>query len=59
MVRQVPQAGVDGASGDARSRGYFVVTSGTIADELINELHHEQEGEPIHQDDGRFQIDPS
>src|SRR3954451_551927 len=36
------------------ARGYLTVTSGTIADEMINE----QEGEPV-EDDGRFQIDPS
>ena len=41
------------------ARGYFAVTSGTITDELINEYINEQEGEPVHEDDGRFQIDPS
>jgi putative transposase len=39
--------------------GYFAVTSGTIPDELINEYINEQEGEPVHEDDGRFQIDPT
>src|SRR5580693_2792929 len=39
------------------ARGYFAVTSGTITDELINEYINEQEGEPVHEDDGRFQID--
>ena len=28
-------------------------------DELINEYINEQEGEPVHEDDGRFQIDPT
>ena len=28
-------------------------------DELINEYINEQEGEPVHEDDGRFQIAPS
>ena len=28
-------------------------------DEPINEYINEQEGEPVHEDDGRFQIDPS
>ena len=41
------------------ARGYFAVTSGTITDELINEYINEQEGEPVHEDDGRFQIDPT
>jgi putative transposase len=41
------------------ARGYFAVTSGTITDELINEYINEQEGEPVHEDDGRFQIHPS
>jgi putative transposase len=39
--------------------GHFAVTSGTITDELINEYINEQEGEPVHEDDGRFQIDPT
>jgi putative transposase len=41
------------------ARGYFAVTSGTITDELINAYINEQEGEPVHEDDGRFQIDPT
>ena len=41
------------------ARGYFAVTSGTITDEMINEYINEQEGEPVHEDDSRFQIDPS
>jgi hypothetical protein len=32
---------------------------GTVTDELINEYINEQEGETVHEDDGRFQIDPS
>lgn len=41
------------------ARGYFAVTSGIITDEMINEYINEQEGEPVHEDDGRFQIAPS
>ena len=41
------------------ARGYFAVTSGTITDELINKYINAQEGEPVHEDDGRFQIDPT
>ena len=37
------------------ARGYFVVSSGTITDEMIQEYIDEQEGEPVQ--DGRFQID--
>ena len=37
------------------ARGYFVVSSGTINDEMIQQYIDEQEGEPIQ--DGRFQID--
>ena len=40
------------------ARGHFAVTSGTIADDMINARIDEQEGEPA-EDDGRFQIDPS
>jgi putative transposase len=47
---------VGGVDGNA---GPIAVTSGTITDELINEYINEQEGEPVHEDDGRFQIDPS
>ena len=35
------------------------VAADTITDELINEYINEQEGEPVHEDDGRFQIDPT
>jgi len=37
------------------ARGYFVVSSGTINDEMIQQYIDEQEGEPVQ--DGRFQID--
>ena len=46
-------------TGPVATRGYFAVTSGTITDEQINEYINEQEGEPVHEDDGRFQIDPT
>lgn len=36
-------------------RGCFVVSSGTITDEMIQQYIDEQEGEPVQ--DGRFQID--
>ena len=41
------------------ARGYFAVTSGTITDDMINEYINEQEGEPVQEDDSRFQIDSS
>nr|WP_316359492.1 IS200/IS605 family transposase [Candidatus Neptunochlamydia sp. REUL1] len=38
-------------------RGYLVVSSGNITDEMIQSYIDEQEGEPL-QDNSRFQIDP-
>ena len=41
------------------ARGYLAVSSGAITDEMINEYISNQEGEPVHDEDSRFQIDPS
>jgi putative transposase len=40
------------------ARGYLAVSSGNIADEMIQQYIQEQEGELI-ADDSRFEIDPS
>jgi putative transposase len=40
------------------ARGYLAVSSGAITDEMINEDIESQEGEPVHDEDSRFQIDP-
>jgi putative transposase len=39
------------------ARGYMVISSGNITDEMIQKYIEEQEGETV--DDGRFQIDSS
>ena len=41
------------------ARGYLAIPAGTITAEMINEHINEQEGEPVHEEDSRFQIDPS
>ena len=40
-------------------RGYLAVSSGNVTDEMIYQYIEEQEGEPIVDDDRRFQIDSS
>jgi putative transposase len=40
------------------ARGYLAVSSGAITDEMINEYIDSQEGEPVPDEDSRFQIDP-
>ena len=41
------------------ARGYLAVSSGTITDDMINEYINDQEGEPVHDEDSRFPIDPT
>ena len=37
----------------------MAISSGTITDDMINDYINDQEGEPVHDDDSRFQIDPA
>jgi putative transposase len=41
------------------ARGYLAVSAGSITDEMISEYIDGQEGEPVHDEDSRFPIDPS
>ena len=41
------------------ARGYLAVSAGSITDDMISEYIDGQEGEAVHDEDSRFQIDPS
>jgi hypothetical protein len=55
----VPSTASGCLTGPVATRVRDLLRQIAATDELIKEYINEQEGEPVHEDDGRFQIDPT